>query len=223
MRYLEQKNSIQKWAEMLKIPQYISDEAIKLFDEYKSKGKFGYTLNKWNLAASCLLVASKTDPLCEPISLGDMVLPYTISQWDGEVLNKYTHLKMVAKYYRKIMMDREDKPQACTLNPLIYLDRVADKMGLSNQIREKAKSLYAEIKKKGYTGGGCIPLVMAAALLYVSEQLIYQYTLSDMLRGTITGNRPYHSQREFAEAVHCVDVTIRNYSWRIQSYLKRKE
>lgn len=99
--------------------------------------------------------------------------------------------KEVSRSYRLIL--RELKIDMPVSDPITYLTKIAEKVGLSGQIQTYALKVLQEVKKKR-VGAGKDPVGLAAAALYIAT-----IQLGDKL-----------TQKEVAKAAGVTEVTVRN-------------
>lgn len=99
--------------------------------------------------------------------------------------------KEIGRSYRFIA--RELNLKLPPTNPIDYVGRFADQLGLNERTKRKAIEILKEAVKRGLTSGRG-PMGVAAAALYIASVL--------------EGEK--RTQREVAEVAHVTEVTVRN-------------
>ncbi|MCD6558439.1 transcription initiation factor IIB [Thermococci archaeon] len=99
--------------------------------------------------------------------------------------------KEIGRSYRFIA--RELNLKLPPTNPIDYVGRFADQLGLSERTKRKAIEILKQAVKRGLTSGRG-PMGVAAAALYIASVL--------------EGEK--RTQREVAEVAHVTEVTVRN-------------
>lgn len=181
---------IKQWATRLKVvPDDVIDEAIKMYDEQPTAGRH----NLRAVAAACLLVACKTDPLCEPITYRDVV---AVSETRGTE---------VGRCYRKLMDIRDAKPVSCSYNPSIYVERIAAHLPLDEGVKLLAIDIIKYIREHGLMSTRfAAPMMVAGTAIYLAA---YYYPNGENI-----------SQSDIGRVTGMAENTIRKYAkWMSQA------
>jgi transcription initiation factor TFIIB len=111
--------------------------------------------------------------------------------------------KDVARCYRLLL--RELNVQVSMVNPLIYISKIAETVGISGKTQGLAIQIFWKAKRKRVTAGKD-PKSLAAAILYIACML----------------NDEEKSQKEIAGAAGVTEVTLRNRCKALNEQLKLK-
>ena len=152
----DDQEKIQGWVSELRLSPQIGDTAFEILQTWKKHFSTIYNVERQNLLAASLYVAIKADPMCAGLTLHDFLSVTKVSK------------KYVLRRYRKMVLDMEVTPQACSMKPGPYLDALLMKVDADERLKARAVEILAEEMSqvsKNYSGN---PTAVAGAVLYIA-------------------------------------------------------
>lgn len=171
---------IHRFAEVLYLSSDVVRDAERIYDKYRKWGRAGYILDEVAIGS---LYAAMRRGTCKPVSF------HVFCETVG------VYRKSVGRVYRKIMWTLGEKPQRCTVQPLIYALNAARKLGLSRKTKHKIEELCKTVIEKRLHVGRS-PLTISGGIIYIACNM----------------TRMPRTQREISEALNTSEVAIRHAS-----------
>ncbi len=170
-------------AEILELPEYVRDEAVKLY-KMAAKRKLIRGRSIHSAAAAVLYAACRMYRI--PKTLDEMAKAI-------EDLSKSIKVtkKEIGKVYKFIL--RELGIKMIPVDPRDFIERIANSLGLSEKVIDKAKEIIDKAEEAGAIFGKG-PIGVAAAAVYIASLYCNEK----------------RTQREVANAANVTEVTVRN-------------